>query len=364
MPRDTSRLDEAVTAIRDLAEAAEGNAERLNTNYRVPRTNTSNFVWEDDIFDGVMEKIYIEAHRAFEGDGRAARNYITRTYGQDPVIMAGLESIPSPMRPSPNIQNIHEDQLDDMYTRRLERGINAPYMDYEPEVLDDPPLSSERSQQIIDENFREMYPTPEMRAEFEARRAYRGPPLSREERHAAARRRKRQRREYYSRGDDLPPPSPVGQRSSPEDLTAARNAAAARATEESNRARMLRNAGIRSGLGTLGTAAEIAALGYNTVQEGDPLRGLTRTGAETIEGVGSILRAPAAGAEMLTGHDRSLGTPLGNLSAVGDAITRVASPYRRWQEREARIRENTPDRVTQQREARNEAARRALAPKE
>ena len=166
------------------------------------------------------------------------------------------------------------------------------------------------------------------------------------------------------RSDDLPPPPPVGERSPPGSLTAARNAAAARATEEANRARMLRNAGIRSGLETLGTAAEIAALGYNTVQEGDPLRGLARTGAETIEGVGSIFRAPAAGAEMLTGHDRTLGTPLGNLSAVGDAITRVASPYRSWQEREARIRENTPDRVTQQREARNEAVRRALAPKE
>ena len=133
MPRDTSRLDQAVYAIRDLAETAEGNAEQLNTNYRIPRTSTSNFVWEDDIFDGVMEKIYIEANRAFEGDGRAARNYITRTYGQDPVIMAGLESIPSPRRLRPNTQNISEDQFDDMYTRRLERGINAPYMDYEPD---------------------------------------------------------------------------------------------------------------------------------------------------------------------------------------------------------------------------------------
>jgi hypothetical protein len=127
---------------------------------------------------------------------------------------------------------------------------------------------------------------------------------------------------------------------------------------------MLRNAGIRSGLETLGTAAEIAALGYNTVQEGDPLRGLTRTGAEAIEGVGSILRAPEAAVEMTGASLPPWENPLRHLSETGDAITQVASPYRRWQEREARIRENTPDRVIQQREARNEAVRRALAPKE
>lgn len=166
------------------------------------------------------------------------------------------------------------------------------------------------------------------------------------------------------RGDDLPPPPPVGERGPPGSLTAARNAAAARAVEEANRARMLRNAGIRSGLETLGTAAEAGMLGYNTVQEGDPLRGLARTGAETIEGVGSILRAPEAAVEMTGAPLPPWESPLSHLSETGDAITRLASPYRRWQEREARIRENTPDRVIQQREARNAAVRRALAPKE
>lgn len=282
--------------------------------------------------------------------------------------------------------------------------------------LDELTAAGDRMQQRIDANFLEMYPTPEMRADFEARHA--GPPLSRDERRAGARKRKRQRREYnrqaylrsqgidlseprspppnrpvpphptqgelfapgeiggaqgpedlQARGstmapDDLPPaPTPFPERA-PGSLTAERNAAAARALQADRARRSARLSAVGRGAGALAVGADAALLGYNTVQQGDPLRGAMETGAQTVEGVGSILRAPQAGLEMAGINPPPWANPLQQLSEAGDMLTETMGPYRRWQEREARIRENTPDRVTQQRESRNAAVSRALAPKE
>ena len=292
--------------------------------------------------------------------------------------------------------------------------------------LDELTAAGDRMQQRIDANFLEMYPTPEMRADFEARHA--GPPLSRDERRAGARKRKRQRREYnrqaylrsqgidlseprsslyknYLQGqgidvpllsegpaqqelfspgerggaqgpedlqargstrapDDLPPASTPFPERSPGSLTAERNAAAARALQADRARRSARLSAVGRGAGALAVGADAALLGYNTVQQGDPLRGAMETGAQTVEGVGSILRAPQAGLEMAGINPPPWANPLQQISEAGDMLTETMGPYRRWQEREARIRENTPDRVTQQRESRNAAVSRALAPKE
>lgn len=96
MPRDTSRLDQAVYAIRDIAEAKEGSAEELNALYR-PNARYRGYdkwTWDDDVFENVIERISREADNAFPNNPRAAHNYIYRAFGQDPVIMAGMGSIP------------------------------------------------------------------------------------------------------------------------------------------------------------------------------------------------------------------------------------------------------------------------------
>ena len=164
--------------------------------------------------------------------------------------------------------------------------------------------------------------------------------------------------------DDLPPASTPFPERSPGSLTAERNAAAARALQADRARRSARLSAVGRGAGALAVGADAALLGYNTVQQGDPLRGAMETGAQTVEGVGSILRAPQAGLEMAGINPPPWANPLQQISEAGDMLTETMGPYRRWQEREARIRENTPDRVTQQRESRNAAVSRALAPKE
>ena len=88
-------------------------------------------------------------------------------------------------------------------------------------------------------------------------------------------------------------------------------------------------------LGILGDVAFAAQLGYNIHDQGSVGRGLMETGAQEVEGMGTVLRAPATGAEMLTGQRPEMGTGLGNLSALGDAAISSVGAHRREQARAA-----------------------------
>jgi len=174
-----------------------------------------------------------------------------------------------PRRPNRNIQNISADELDDLY--------------YGPEgyIGDDPPLSSERSRQIIDANHQRMYPTPEMQADYEARRAYRGPPLSREERRANARWRKRKRREYHQGLAEMAVPDEL-----PIDDIMTERAGLLPTSSRAARIGAMGRRAVRA-LPVVGAAAEAAVTANNIRNEGLS-RGLQRTGADTIDAAAGL----------------------------------------------------------------------------